>query len=532
MSGKSRLQQICVLQEVLPGLAPTQAALLTSANARMLVSNVNLQFDIEQYEREIYIASLSGLNTIAGVVEANLSFSFELSGSSTQTTTAEQIASTIPVWAPVMRACSLEQVPLYRAAPTAAFAGPVFEHGTIVKNAGDTIRARIFGDVWANGGSGVIRYVPLVKGATANFTSADTITDIGPDACLVGGATMDLSTSPGQANSAGQGWQPATATLISFDTSATTGTPPATEGDVLVGTSGAVITPFFRNKTATGSPLVPVPGTLATGAQTGVQFILMDGTPLTTGSEVFTNRTATGSVTVHATSNIQQLQCPTVAFGIVQDGRFVIIKGCRGNVSIAGRIGQPAIVTVNFKGQLAATPGSIAAVANVQADSPVPPKCMGMTVKVGSMITAEPGFESQATEHIPRVTGFKLDYGAEVTLERDATSSTGVTVAQHAARRKTTFELNPVVRPEASFPWLKKVTNGEQVRVRLAIGTAVKNNFTLQIPGWKPEGPNSQDDSGFLRDALTGRCSGTRRSGQDGFEREFCLAYNELSTGF
>lgn len=502
MSAKTRLQQICFMVEDQAGVAPSQATLLAAAKAKLLAMNVNLNFDQEQYEREIYLSSLSGLNTIAGVVEANLSFSFELSGSALSPATGN-----LPVWGDIIRGCSVEQVAYKRGISAAAITpgangGPMFEAGTILRNAGDSVRGRVVADFWT--GQTVLRYVPTVG---SQFVVGDTVTDLGPDGLLTSGSTLAFDGATSQAPTAGQAWVPATDTVITLSYASITGA--GAVGDIYTGNnSGAVLTPL---------------ATVAAGPLTLVQFRIMDG--VLTSGETLTNQSQTGTI-VNVTA-FAQLKCPTISFGVVQDGRFILVKGCRGNFSMAARIGQPDIITCNFKGSIAATPGNAAGIPSVSYESPVPPKFMGAVVKIGSHSASEPGKDTYTTEHTPRVTGFQFDYGAEVTLERDATSATGTVVAQHTGRRKATFSLDPVARPEATFPWLKKVQNGEHVRVRIQIGSTLKNAFILQLPAWKPEGPNSGDESGFLRDKLTGRCSGIRYFGQDGFEREFALAYCE-----
>lgn len=493
---KKRLFQFFAARE-------TQAAVLASGliavgNAKILVKDPQFTYNPEQYEREIVRASIDPLTTITGIVEAAATFSVELSGSSNSPATGN-----VPVWSLLLEACGFEQVVCNRIGLASTFTGSganpkVFEHDEIVTGGTSSATGRVIMDTWE--GQTLLRFQVL----TGTMTLAEAKT---------GGTNGAVSTGGGGATNAVEGlaWRPYSHPEITLDYASITGTIAA--GDMLVGaTSGAIITPIAA---------------LAAGPLTTIAFRILDG--IVTSGETFNNATQTG--TVVNTTNIAQSKIPTLSLALIEDGRLKVLKGCRGTVTFTGEIGKPVFMNYTMKGQLASV-GNAAALTGVVYESPVPPKFMGIDVKLGSYTAGEPGYNSYTTEHTPRITSLTLDAGRQVNLQKDATQATGVLAAHLTGVSQAKGSFNPEVRPELSFAFGQKLRDGEPFRARIKIGTANKNRFFITCKGVKGEQSSPGDRDGFAIDDYSFRLSSYRWNGADGDAASMVLVYSETGSNW
>lgn len=499
--GKTRLFQVFAAREEQAGVLAS--GLIAIANAKVQVKDPRCTYDIEQYERVFNRGSLSPLTTISGIVQAQITFSVEMSGSTVGTAATSVASGRLPVWSQMMEACGMQQKTLRRMQLAATFGGTakVFEQGERIYVGADyataTKRGIVIHDTWE--GQTFIRYYDT---GSANIALADTITGD------TNGATATFVTSANAEE--GVGWFPGSQPEITLDYASITGATSA--NDVLKGnTSGAIVASI---------------GDLGAGPVAGVPFRPLDGT-LSSG-ETLTNLTQTGTV-VNVTG-FSQSKLPTLSIACVEDGKVKTLKGCRGTFTITAEIGQPVMINFTFKGQLSSITdgGSLSGVAY---ESPVPPKFMGHEFKIGSYAASEPGKDTYTTEHTPRVTSFSFDFGNEISFQKDATNATGI-VGVHLTGRKTKGTINPEIRPEAVFPLERHFKDGSPFRERITIGNTAGNRFYISAGGCKPTQSGVGDRDGFGINDYAFDCSVYRHNGAEGDERELVISYSNVAQGW
>lgn len=499
MSSKRRFQ-VFAAKETQPGVTISDASLFTAANGKVVPKDPVLAINQEQYQREIARASLSPLTSIAGVVECELSFAVEVAGVSGGT------ATSVPVWSALLESCGFRQQAIKTASIAASFGGTsgqkVMEHLSV--GAGNTESILLIGDTW-EGQSRLRYYIPT---GADDLESADTVTVTLPSTQTVTCTTTSVGADGGQS------WFPVSAPQIALDISAVTPTP--ANGDLYKGaTSGAILVARSATTNAAAQP-----------------FELLDGTVNVSAGETLTNLTQPGvNLTVAPGAAVSQTRMPTLSLGVIEDGRAKKMTGARGTVSFSGEIGKPVFMNFTFKGTLASI-SDRAPVVGVAYDSLVPPRFMGATFRLGSQANSGyPGYNSFTSEHTPRITSFSLDFASQVNVQRDATQANGTTVAFQTNTRQGKGQLNPEVRPEASFPLLNLFKDGNTFRMRCGWGVNDGNRFLITAPACKVTGAGAGDRDGFATDDLSFDLS---TLGVNGAEREDCelVFINSWAGGF
>ena len=493
MSSKRRFQ-LFAMPETQPGVTISDAALFVAGNAKIQPKDPVLTINVDQYQREISRASMGALTSISGKVECELSFAVEASG------VVSAGAASVPVWSTLLESCGLLRKATKTATINATFAGTsgqkVIEHLSV--GAGSTETIVFVGDHW-EGQARMRYYIPT---GADDLDNPETVTVTLPSTQTVTCTTNAVPADGGQA------WYPVSASQIALAVSAIPGGAPAA-GDLFQG--------------ATSKAILIARATIAAAA--AQPFELLDGTVNVTAGETLTNLTqASKDCTIAASAVVSQTQIPTLTIGLIEDGVAKKMTGARGTVSFSGELGKPVFMNFSFKGTLS-TISDRAPVTGVAYDSQVPPKFMGANVRVGSQASSGyPGYNTYLSEHIPRITSFSLDLGAQTNVQQDASQLNGTTIAYHTQTRQGKGQLNPEVRPEASAPLLNLLKDGKTFRLRLAWGTTGGNHFMLQVPSCKPTGDGAGDRDGFATRDYAFDVSGlaTNADGTPGADREDC----------
>jgi hypothetical protein len=491
----TRRKQVFFQAETQPGVTVSDASLFVAANGKVQAKDPQLGTTVEQYQREISRASLAPLTSISGIVECEMSFIVEASG------VAGGTATSVPVWSALLESCGFRATPISAATIAATFAGTsgqkVIEHSATL--VGNTESASALGDTWE--GQARIRYFGVTPD---EFDNPETLTVTLP------ATTTITATTTGAGAAAGRGWFPVSSSQIALDVSAIPGGAPAS-GDLFKGTvSGAILV---------------ARATIAAAAAQA--FELMDGTVNVSAGETLTNLTQAGkNCTIGAGAAVSQTRIPTLTMGLIEDGVATKMTGARGTVSFSGEIGKPVFLSFTFKGTLASI-SDRAPVIGIAYDSQVPPKFMGATFRVGSQANSGyPGYNTYASEHTPRITSFSIDYGSQVNIQKDATQTNGTTVAFHTATRQGKGQINPEVRPEASFPTRNLFTAGSTFRMRCAWGTVDGNRFLLAAPSCKSTGVGAGDRDGFATTDIGFDLSALDVNGAEREDSELIFVYS------
>lgn len=489
--GVKRLFQVLAKRETQSGvLAPS---LLTAANGKIQVIDPSLTFDVAKYERQILRGTFSPAADLAGVVEASMSFGVEVGGS---TLTG---ATSVPPWMPLLEACGYQASAIKGFGIAASFGGTrdLFEHGELVTGGTSSATGYVMHDTWE--GQAVMR----VRVLTGTFQAAETLTG-------AGGATVAISAggaSPsGTPVDAGTTFYPTTFNVIELAVSAIAGTPAL--GDLYKGaTSGAILVAQSATVVSAG------PGTAL-----DQPFRVLDGT--VTQGETLTNLTqgAGANVTVaNIATFVEQTKVPTFSLALVEDGRIKTIKGARGTCSFSGGIGEPLICQFEFKGILSSIADGVQ-VTGVATESVAPPKLLASEFKVG--LTSN----LYAAEHTPRISSITLDTGGEVATQKDITQANGAFVA-NIVGRKPSGSIDPELRPEASFAFLAQMNAGSPFRLRLRVGSAVRNTFLFTAPSAVPNSESPGERDGIATNEYAFGLSAQKFDGSDGEDNELVLTY-------
>lgn len=153
----SRLKQVAAKVESAEGTAES----LSNADAKLLVYDPKVSFDIEMFQRNPARESLSKLSKIPGKRPGGLTFGLMLRGSGTATTS--------PEWFRLIRACGFEDNAFHEIAIGAVTSGP-FVHGETITGGTSSATGRVIIET-ANGASTI-----FFKSLSGTFQSGEVIT--------------------------------------------------------------------------------------------------------------------------------------------------------------------------------------------------------------------------------------------------------------------------------------------------------------------------------------------------------------------
>jgi len=153
----TRKRQLAAKIEAVEGTAETLAA----ADAKILVYNPKVNFDIAMFERNPARPSFSNIAKIPGKRPAGLSFRLELRGSG--------VAATVPEWGKLLQSCGFG-VNALKSMDIGAITGGPFQHGEIITGGTSAATGRVV--VNTADGAAAIMFVSI----SGTFQSGETIT--------------------------------------------------------------------------------------------------------------------------------------------------------------------------------------------------------------------------------------------------------------------------------------------------------------------------------------------------------------------
>lgn len=153
----TRKRQLAAKNEAVEGTAESLAA----ADAKLLVYNPKVSFDIAMFERNPARPSFSNIAKIPGKRPAALSFRLELRGSG--------IAITVPEWGKLLQACGFG-VNSLKSMDIGAITGGPFQHGEVITGGTSAATGRVV--VNTADGAPAIMFVSI----SGTFQSGETIT--------------------------------------------------------------------------------------------------------------------------------------------------------------------------------------------------------------------------------------------------------------------------------------------------------------------------------------------------------------------
>lgn len=541
-------QQLAAIVESTPGTFNTAA--YAAAQAQHQIIDASVVYDFPVYERNIKRGTLTPLPPLAGRRNGRLSFQLELAGNALATAskttvtfdaTTHRIADSgngwvtagfyvgqtvivggssaalnnglkhltavaagyletleplttdasagetitvtaLPTWNTFLRGAGYRDNAIYKITIGAVTSGP-FRHGETITQTTSAATAKVFFDTYT--GTTTL-YVYDVTGTIDNTN------------VWTGGTTGATATPSTVQTLAGTGWFPVDFPSVMMTYS---GSDPAV-GEVLTGgTSGAV-------------GLIEVVDATNNTVQVRVYNALMYSS-----GETLTAST-TGSI--GTASFIGQFDNPTLSLATYEDGLRKPLAGGRGNVSFAGRNGEPVLMSFEFTGSYPADPNDVTDspnLLNVTFPTQTPPVMLGASALLGT--------EGSTPTYAPRFTAFTLDTGHEVNYRESASVASGVIEADITARSGS-GTLDPEADLEAAYPFFANLSGQEVSNLKLDVGSTAGNKFRIQVPGARFTGITTGNRTNFATNEVAFAITGGARanvSDSPGERNDILIAY-------
>lgn len=466
-----RLRQLAAIVETSPGVVNT--GVFAAAQAQHLIrSDATMDADIPLFDRDILRASLTNLEGLAGKQMMTCKFSLELTG---------EASSGTPPWDIFMRACGWRSTPQSKITIGAITGGP-FRHGELITQAVSAATARVAHDTYT--GTTTL-YVYDVTG-TPNGTGIWT-----------GGSTAATATPSTVETAAGIVYYPINnPTMRLTYTGSVTGTISVDEV-ITGGTSGAIGIVVAHDT---------VGKTIDVRVHNGINY--------STGETVTT--AAADSVVIN-TSAVER-DIPALTLAGYHDGVRVAMGGSRGTWSYQANVGEPGIMTFDFKGLF----GAVADVSNLSGIT-YPLKVPPVFLSAGLIFAAE----NSATTYSPRCSSVSLALNNSVEYREDANKTTGI-METVISNRGPNGSIDPELDLETSFPVIANFVAGTVSRMRWTQGTANGNKFLFSVPGAMYRQVQNADRAGIATRGIQFDASGghwTNASNTAGADNEIVLSY-------
>ena len=464
----SKRQQVAVVKETVGGTVASDAALQTAGNADLLILDSGVTIDVEQVERDLKRESLTSVKSSPGQKAGEITISTELAGTSLGTH-----AAGAPPWGLLMEACGMEQIEVQAIQIGAITTGP-FQHGEIITSDDtNSPTARVIMSTH-NGASEV-----LVDKASVTDSGSITAT-----AVWTGGSSAAVATASTIPVDEGFAWAPISNVVKELDVSAAAWGE-FTKGSLLEGATSSARAIVETTMTADGKLYYyPVRGTFTATESLTVLFDADTGTGDPT------------TPTVDSPTGEAFYQWPTASLRRYLDGTAVTLAGCRGSFTLTGEVNRPWRLDFSMRGSLSATTDA-ALIAGVSADSPaLPPLWNGSAIGYVENEDATSDNEDVSGELVPCLTALSFDMGVQLADRRCVNATTGL-VEVLGADREASGSMDPEVTLEADIPWLARVQDGVTARLRVPVGSADGNQFTLFAEGLQIQSPSGSDRDGI-----------------------------------
>lgn len=176
----------------------------------------------------------------------------------------------------------------------------------------------------------------------------------------------------------------------------------------------------------------------------------------------FAETLAAGSATYKPASS----GVPSITLWVYADGVAKKLKGCRGTVSFAGKVGEPCYADFKFQGVYDAV--ADLAMVSPTFEGTVPPALLGATFTVDS--------------YAGIITSFNIDMANEISLRESVNAAAGYLSALITGR-KPTGKLDPEETLVATYAWYTKWLAGAGLALNIGtIGTGTCNKVQITAP--------------------------------------------------
>lgn len=194
---------------------------------------------------------------------------------------------------------------------------------------------------------------------------------------------------------------------------------------------------------------------------------------------------------------------PSITIWLYEDGMVRKLYGCRGTVSLSGKIGEPVFAQFKFTGVYGGT--DVAAMIAPTFSSVVPPTVLGANLTIDAYAAI--------------CETFSIDMGNEIQLRPSISAAKGYLSALMTGR-KPTGKLDPEMVLPTTYDFMGKWIAGTTAALSIGpVGTANYNRFNLTAPKCVYTKVGSGDRSGNMTADLD--FSLAMVTGDDEFKLEF-----------
>lgn len=157
----------------------------------------------------------------------------------------------------------------------------------------------------------------------------------------------------------------------------------------------------------------------------------------------------------------------TISIQIEEDGEHKRFKGCAGNVTIGGNVGEPMFLNFTFRGTIHdIQAGTLSTLTGLPTVAPPVLLSAAFSTNVGG-----------AENHL--ISAIEFDMQNEITLSPDVSAATGIRAARIVGR-------NPIgsMDPEynTTYDWLADIITNAQGTLSLVLGSVSNNTITITAP--------------------------------------------------
>jgi hypothetical protein len=442
---------------------------------RNLPIEPELEFDVAKYDRVSNTGrGLTRRQGLAGVRSGRARFGMEL------------VATDGPTqFGNALRCSGFADETVGKFEIGAVSAGP-FRHGERVNQASSGAFGTVVSDTW-NG--------QTLLWVAQEFQLGDGTFD--GTGALVGALSGATATPTTFTSAAGTAWWPYSFRTSVVQFAAPGLSDPVTTGHLIRGVSSRAVATVFNSQIA-GETQVMV--TREMGHFQGSEVV----ENLTTGD--------TNIGTLQPNGYEIQIRNTTASIGVVKDIMRERLQWARGNVKLAGTIGEPAIFSFEFLGSAHDTEDRAA---NLRPDTSiimVPPVLLDVNLRIGAADDPQSALKQSC------IRGFAIDMGNDVQLvecialtqdhgpffgpPHDVYTPRGVDMALIVSRNPT-MTIDPLLGPEASFPWMDYFLNNRLMRLQMTIGSTAPNKFHVSMPGLSPSAAAPGDRNGMSTRNMT-----------------------------
>lgn len=458
-------KQLAAALETTAGSDP--AGYPVAADAATLPTELKVSPEVDAFVRDFIRESATALKANIGKKTGGVTFKADLKG-----TVLGTHAAGVPNFSKFLKACGMEEVELESTLIGAITGGP-FRHGELITQTVSAATYTLFMDAH--------------NGATELYLDKDSGTGV-PDGTNIwtgqdSGATCTPTTVPGDE---GFGWRMKTDHRKRFDITGAWGTAP-TAGDVISGATSGARGIYQEDETTTR-----------------IQYRDLRGT-FTAGEALDNETSGAASIGTLATPTLEGfVYGHPMAQRVYEDGVAISMNGCRGNIIIELEVNRPTMLSFDFRGVFSAA-ADVPNLTGINYDYGTPPLWAGAVS--GYADNENSGDVDESDEQDPCMRTVALDFGAQLT-DRECASHAGGMIEVVSQKREGTFTMDPEATPESDIGWLTALRNGQVQRLRIAIGSADGNRFTIFAPGLQLDAAPGGDRDGTMTREVTGKLTG------------------------